>query len=96
MDTLWQAQALILLALGVAALAMEVFCLVDAVRYPEQAYVAAGKLTKTWWLVILGVATADATTARTKPATAKAAAKPHTSAPASGASPGANTSTEQA
>lgn len=57
-DTLWQAQGLILLALGVAALAMELFCLVDALRYPEQAYAAAGKLTKTWWLVILGVATA--------------------------------------
>lgn len=57
-DTLWQAQSLILLALGMAALAMEIYCLVDALRYPEQAYTAAGKLTKTWWLVILGVATA--------------------------------------
>ena len=58
LDSLWQLQNLVLLALGVGALAMEIFCLVDAARYPQQAFAAAGKLTKTWWLGILGVATA--------------------------------------
>lgn len=57
-SSLYSAQSLVMLALGLAALAAEIFCLIDASRYPQQAYAAAGKLTKTWWLVILGVATA--------------------------------------
>src|SRR5262249_9847091 len=43
-------------ALAVAALGVEVWPLVDAVRRPGPAFVAAGKQTKPLWLVILGVA----------------------------------------
>ena len=58
MDQIWQAQSYVLLVLGIAAFALEAFCLIDATRYPDQAYRAEGKLTKTWWLVILGIAVA--------------------------------------
>ncbi|HEY6932948.1 MAG TPA: DUF2516 family protein [Marmoricola sp.] len=37
-------------------LAVELWALVDAVIRPSQAYVAADKLTKPAWLVILGLA----------------------------------------
>lgn len=56
MDVLFAAQNWLALALGVAALAMEIYAFVDALRYPAQAYPAAGKLTKPIWLGILGVA----------------------------------------
>lgn len=56
MNALYDAQAIVLLVLGVAALAMEVFAFVEALRYPAAAYAAAGKLTKQWWLIITGVA----------------------------------------
>ncbi|MBW8730181.1 MAG: DUF2516 family protein [Terrabacter sp.] len=46
------------LVLGVVALGCEVFAFVDALRHPEKAYVAAGKRTRTFWLVLLGVALA--------------------------------------
>ena len=49
-------QGLLLLALGVAALAMTVFALVDALRHRPDALAAAGKLTKPIWCGILGVA----------------------------------------
>jgi uncharacterized membrane protein len=49
-------QNLIVLILGVAAFITEVFAFVDALRHRADAYVAAGKLTKQLWLVILGVA----------------------------------------
>jgi hypothetical protein len=42
--------------LAIAALAVEVWAFVDAVRRPAQAFPAAGKQTKPLWLVILGVA----------------------------------------
>jgi hypothetical protein len=51
-------QSVILLVLGVVALGCEVFAFVDALRHPENAYVAAGKRTRTFWLVLLGVALA--------------------------------------
>jgi hypothetical protein len=51
-------QNLIVLVLGVAAFITEVFALVDAIRHRPDAYLAAGKLTKQRWLIILGVATA--------------------------------------
>jgi len=51
-------QSLVLYALGTAALACEVFAFVDALRHPEGAYTAAGKRTRTFWLVLLGVALA--------------------------------------
>jgi hypothetical protein len=43
--------------LSVAALVVEVWAFVDALRRPGPAFVAASKQTKPLWLVILGVAT---------------------------------------
>jgi predicted CDP-diglyceride synthetase/phosphatidate cytidylyltransferase len=51
-------QTIVLYVLGAAALACEVFAFVDAIRHPEGAYRAAGKRTRTFWLVLLGVAMA--------------------------------------
>ena len=51
-------QNVVLLALGAVAIACEVFAFVDAVRHPEGAYVAASKRTRTFWLILLGVALA--------------------------------------
>ena len=51
-------QNLVLLVLGGAAFACEVFAFVDAVRQPEAAYVAASKRTRKFWLLLLGVALA--------------------------------------
>ncbi|GAB3871789.1 DUF2516 family protein [Terrabacter terrigena] len=51
-------QSVVLLVLGAVALGCEVFAFVDALRHPEKAYVAAGKRTRTFWLVLLGVALA--------------------------------------
>ncbi len=45
-------------ALAVAALIVEVWAFVDAVRRPTAAFPAAGKQTKPLWLIILGVAAA--------------------------------------
>jgi hypothetical protein len=42
--------------LAIAALCVEVWAFVDAIRRPAPAFVAAGKQTKPIWLVILGVA----------------------------------------
>ncbi|WNM24286.1 DUF2516 family protein [Demequina capsici] len=49
-------QNLVILVLSVAALVGSVWGLIDAAKYSNEAYVAAGKQTKTIWLVILGVA----------------------------------------
>ena len=43
-------------ALAVAALIVEVWAFVDAVRRPTAAFPAAGKQTKPLWLIITGVA----------------------------------------
>jgi hypothetical protein len=43
-------------ALAVAALIIEIWAFVDAVRRPSAAFPAAGKQTKRLWLIILGVA----------------------------------------
>lgn len=48
-------QALLLLALGLAAVGVEGWALIAALRYPDAAYVAAGKLTRGAWLAILGI-----------------------------------------
>lgn len=56
MQSLYDAQSLVLLVLGVAALAMEVFAFVASLRYPTGAYAAAEKLSKKWWVGITGVA----------------------------------------
>lgn len=42
----------------IIAFAMEAWALIDALRQPTGAYTSTGKLTKQWWLLILGVATA--------------------------------------
>ena len=44
------------LALGVVAFGVETWAFIDAIIRPAPAYLAAGKLTKTKWLLILGVA----------------------------------------
>ena len=51
-------QYYIALLLGLAALAMEVFALIDALRHRSEAFTAAGKLTKQIWTIILVVAVA--------------------------------------
>jgi 4-amino-4-deoxy-L-arabinose transferase-like glycosyltransferase len=51
-------QSLIAIALGVIAFGVEVWAFVDALRQRSDAFVAAGKLTKQRWLIILGVALA--------------------------------------
>ena len=45
-------------ALLTAALVVEVWAFVDAIRRPAGAFVAVGKQTKQIWLLILGVASA--------------------------------------
>lgn len=47
---------LLLLTLGVGALALKVWALVDAIGRPAAAFPAAGKLTKVAWIVILASA----------------------------------------
>jgi len=56
MQSIFQAQGLVTLLLGLAVLALCVYALVDAARRPADAFAAAGKLTKTKWVAILGVA----------------------------------------
>ena len=51
-------QGLIALVFGVAAMVLSVFGLVDALRHRPDAFTAAGKRTKNFWLVVLGVAVA--------------------------------------
>lgn len=51
------AQAYVLLILSVAVLGMAVWSLVRAARFQPEAYVAASKRTKTFWVVITAVAT---------------------------------------
>lgn len=58
METLNTLQNGVLLVLGIAAFALEVWALVDALRRPAGAFVAAGKRTKTFWTVIVAVAAA--------------------------------------
>ena len=43
-------------ALSLAALVVEGWAFIDAIRRPAQAFTAAGKQTKPIWLIILGVA----------------------------------------
>jgi predicted CDP-diglyceride synthetase/phosphatidate cytidylyltransferase len=49
-------QSTLVLILGLAALACEIFALVDALRHRPDAYVAAGKRTKNFWMILLLVA----------------------------------------
>jgi len=58
LDIFGSIQGVIALAFGVAALVLSVFGLVDALRHRPDAFTAAGKSTKTVWLVVLAVAVA--------------------------------------
>jgi hypothetical protein len=44
------------LIVEVALLAVKLFALIDALRYPADAYRAAGKWTKQGWVILLAVA----------------------------------------
>ena len=48
-------QMWIFLLLAVALLAVEVWALINALRFRADAYVAAGKRTKVFWCVLTGV-----------------------------------------
>jgi hypothetical protein len=58
MDALGSLQDVLMLIIGVLAVGVEIFALVDAIRQRTDAFTAAGKLTKPLWLAILAVATA--------------------------------------
>jgi hypothetical protein len=51
-------QYVIVLVLSVVAFGVEVWALVDALTQKSGSFVAAGKLTKPLWIIILAVATA--------------------------------------
>ena len=53
---LFTAQGIVTFLLGLAAFAIEVFALVDCLRHRPDAFVAAGKRTKQFWSIILGIA----------------------------------------
>lgn len=56
MNAIFTAQQYVMYALAIAALGFAVFALVDAARHDASSFVAEGKQTKTFWLVVLGVA----------------------------------------
>ena len=47
--------AVLLFVLGLGLLALKVWALIDAIRRPAEAFVAAGKQTKIIWVAILTV-----------------------------------------
>jgi len=51
-------QSFVLLALGLSALGMQVYALVDGLRARPERFVAAGKQTKQVWVIILIVSVA--------------------------------------
>jgi len=56
MDLLGAAQSKVTLVLALAIIAMQAFAFVDALRHRPEAYLAAGKRTKSFWLAITGAA----------------------------------------
>ena len=48
-------ESMLVLVAYLALLAIKIWALVDAATRPGEAYVAAGKLTKQGWLIILGL-----------------------------------------
>lgn len=58
MSVLGSVQFFIYWGLSLAALGLQVFCLVDALRHRADAFPATGNQTKQIWLVILGIAVA--------------------------------------
>ena len=57
MQILSSIQGLIILGLGLLALGMEIYALAHAVPQRQDAFVAAGKKTKTFWVAALVIAT---------------------------------------
>ncbi len=51
-------QSTLVLVLGILALGCEVFAVIDVLRHRPDAFVAAGKRTKTFWTIVLAVALA--------------------------------------
>jgi hypothetical protein len=58
LDVFGSFQGLVFWVLAIGSLGLKVFAVVDAVRVKQEAFSLAGKLTKTIWLVILGLALA--------------------------------------
>ncbi|MBT9254892.1 DUF2516 family protein [Phycicoccus sp. MAQZ13P-2] len=56
MTWLRSAQDIVYLVLSVAALGVELWALVDCLRRRPDAFVAAGKRTKNFWMLVTGVA----------------------------------------
>jgi hypothetical protein len=56
MSLLSTAQNWIVLALSVVALGVEIYAFVDCARRRSDAFTAAGKRTKTFWMLVTGVA----------------------------------------
>jgi hypothetical protein len=50
-------QGWVQIGVGLALLAVTIFAFVSALSFSAESYEAAGKLTKTSWLLILGLAT---------------------------------------
>ncbi|KNX38220.1 DUF2516 family protein [Luteipulveratus halotolerans] len=67
MDRLFEVQNLIAFVLGIALFGMQLFAFIDALRHREDAYRAAGKLTKVAWCAITGVAAAVGFVTMTNP-----------------------------
>jgi hypothetical protein len=57
-EGVYSIQNLVLLVLTVVAFGVEVWALIDALTQKSGAFVAASKLTKPIWIIILAVATA--------------------------------------
>ncbi|WP_435202122.1 DUF2516 family protein [Janibacter sp. GS2] len=57
MQIISELQGWIILGLGLLALGAEVYALLHAVRQRPDAFVAAGKQTKTFWVAALAIAT---------------------------------------
>lgn len=56
MSAIFEVQSLLQVVIGVGVLAMMLWALVDCARTRPDAFVAAGKRTKTFWLLLTGVA----------------------------------------
>ncbi len=54
-STLANAQVLVLFALSVAAFGLEAYAVIDALRHRPDAYLAASKRTKGFWVAVTGV-----------------------------------------
>ena len=58
MDLIASAQGWVLLLLGIAALGLCAYALIDVIRQPADRFVAADKRTKGFWGAIVGLSTA--------------------------------------